>query len=336
MRVYPLAWDNSTQETPGTMGVANSILRRTIGNRIVGKPASRMVHSLGLEQLSRAMSAYSGFVPDLVQFTVTDARGQRRRGKMAGRQGLDFVVTEVWQRGLDGYERPLPDFFAAALRKNPAAAVLDVGANSGLYAVIAGLIADGPIHAFEPFPPARQALEHNLQINGLSQRVTVIPNAVGSETGTARLFVPVPKFGETLEQSASLREDFRPDHGEILDVPVVTIDDYVQSQGIGDIGVMLVDVEGFEHAVIQGSLRTMREKRPLVFAEVLEICRVDEIDATCKAADYRPVALGTDNIRQQSRLHAIEGMQNQLLMPAEKRDLVAQLAEELKVPAHFG
>lgn len=51
-------------------------------------------------------------------------------------EGRDQVARALWSGGWDGFEPPLPSVVAATLRRWPGM-FLDVGANSGLYSLIA-------------------------------------------------------------------------------------------------------------------------------------------------------------------------------------------------------
>src|SRR5688500_12427772 len=172
--------------------------------------------------LSRRISALCDFVPARVAIEATDRRGKRRRGWMDGAGGTDAVVKQVWLAGLGGYEKPLPAVYSAAVRLTDGA-VLEVGANSGLYVVLASLL-DDPArgHAFEPFPPALRSLERNVALNGLTGRLAVVPNACGERVGEATMYIPTKKHGDVLETSASLRFDFKGQHSGSITVPVTT------------------------------------------------------------------------------------------------------------------
>ncbi len=76
-------------------------------------------------------------------------------------------------------------------RLPPGGVFVDVGANHGYFTVMAASLLGpaGRVYAFEPNPAVVRQLEHHLQINGLSPRVTILPLAL-----TDRQEAGVPLF----------------------------------------------------------------------------------------------------------------------------------------------
>ena len=301
----------------------------------VGRTVARAAHGAGLTELSRRVSALCGYVPHRVAFALFDRNGVRRRGWMHGAGGNDSVAKQVWLRGLDGYEQPLPAVYAAAVRLTDGA-VLEVGANSGLYVVMASLLDDpARVHAFEPFPPAREALEQNLRLNGLdgARKVVVIPDACGAEPGSATMYIPAKKHGDVLETSASLRSDFKGQHSGSISVPVTTVDRYVAEAGLQKVGLMKLDVEGYEAPAMRGADETLRTKRPLVFVEVLAWkTEAPELEKLRAAAGYRAVWMEPDRLVEREAVEVCPRGDNQLWYPQERRDLFLKVAEAARVP----
>ena len=84
--------------------------------------------------------------------------------------GSDLVAKQM-QQGF--YEAPLPMLTMAIIVRN-LGMFLDVGANNGLYSVLAGISRpDVKIIAFEPYPPALEVLKRNVSANGLLDRVDI-------------------------------------------------------------------------------------------------------------------------------------------------------------------
>ena len=82
---------------------------------------------------------------------------------------------------------------AAFLRDRilPGSEVWNVGANVGVYVLQAGawVGAQGQVLAFEPNPNAARALMENVRLNGLQDRVEIVPWAIGETSGDANLYV---------------------------------------------------------------------------------------------------------------------------------------------------
>jgi FkbM family methyltransferase len=140
---------------------------------------------------------------------------------------------------------------------------VDVGAHVGLYTVAAALHGPGRVLAFEPNPSAREQLGGNLALNECTN-VVVVPKAVGDVPGTALLHVPT-----TPDPSFSSLAGGRFAEGEPIDVEVTTVDLEVEAAGLRP-GVVKIDVEGGELAVVGGMQRTLERLRPVLLVEVNE------------------------------------------------------------------
>jgi FkbM family methyltransferase len=312
---------------------AKQVARRAARAGPFGGMVARAANAAGATGLSRRVSGLCDYVPDRVQLDVTDRRGNARRGWMHGAGGNDAVVKKVWLSGWDDYERPLPAVYAAAVKLTDGA-VLEVGANSGLYVVAASLLDDpGRVHAFEPFPPALRSLEANLELNDLRERVAVVPKACGAESGEAKMYIPARKHGDVLETSASLRFDFKGQHSGEIAVPVTTVDRYVAGAGLDRVGLMKLDVEGFEGPAMRGAAETLRTRRPLVFVEVLAWkTEAPELELIRADAGYRAVWMEATRLVERPAVEVCPDGDNQLWYPEERRDLFLQVAEAAKVP----
>lgn len=121
----------------------------------------------------------------------------------------------------------------------PGTAIIDVGANIGNHSVYFGAVLGAPVYAFEPYEPNLELLEMNIAANGLERQVVTSCCAIGEHDGTASLQPgPPSNFGVT-----SVAFGAGP-------VAVRSLD----SLGItGPIGLLKVDVEGAEVAVLKGA-----------------------------------------------------------------------------------
>jgi FkbM family methyltransferase len=139
-------------------------------------------------------------------------------------------------------------------------AVLDIGANVGLYAGLAAAVSDRRVAAFEPFPILAEVAERFSADNDLGFLVESI--ALGSENGSATLYL-----SDTSDSSNSLAEGFRKSSKQI-EVPVETLDGWVRRTGLVP-AVIKVDTESTEPDVLIGGAETLREHRPWILCEVL-------------------------------------------------------------------
>ncbi|HVV31571.1 MAG TPA: FkbM family methyltransferase, partial [Mycobacteriales bacterium] len=183
------------------------------------------------------------------------------------RQG-DNCATTVGRRGWQAFEPPMPDVFVGECRAS-AGHVLDVGANTGFYSLVAVLA--NPelwVQAFEPVPYVAEILTANVRLNRLDGRVALQRSAVGTQDGSATLHLP-PRAAGVVETSASLSPDFKDAITERLEVAVRALDSWWGEVGQPPIGVIKVDVESRELDVLRGAEQLVRRCRPVIFYELL-------------------------------------------------------------------
>ncbi len=176
----------------------------------------------------------------------------------------DLIAADIWRGGLFGFEGPTFRVFLKLL--SSARMVLDIGANTGIYSLVAAKAQPAcKVHAFEPVPAVLERLNNNIKINGLTN-VTTAAMALSDSVGEMTLYVP-PFAG--LPTSASLNKDFRKACREIR-VPVSTLDAYVTDHNLGKVDVIKIDTETTEHIVLGGGKEMLRRDHPAIICEVLE------------------------------------------------------------------
>jgi FkbM family methyltransferase len=176
------------------------------------------------------------------------------------------LLTRLAREGIAGYEPETVACFLAALRRAPHGAVLDIGANVGLYSVLASTRSDRVVHGFEPTPELADLMRRIAADNGLRFHTEQI--AMGAERGTAPLYL-----SDVTDLSNSLAAGFRPSSRRV-DVEVDTIDGWCTRNGVVP-GLIKIDTESTEPAVVSGGLEIIERHRPWIFCEVLR-GRVEE------------------------------------------------------------
>jgi FkbM family methyltransferase len=186
------------------------------------------------------------------------------------------------------------DFVRRTVR--PGQHVLDIGAHIGLFAMhMAAIVGPaGSVHAFEPFGENADCLEQAVRENRFEDRVVVERQAVGRETGTARLLF-APHSLNTGGAFLAPEGTTLPGH-ETRPVPSIALDDYPLRRPVSFVK---IDVEGAEPLVLAGAQRILREDRPLILSELhpLQLQRVSGVSAAAfvdqvRALGYRCHLLG--------------------------------------------
>lgn len=174
----------------------------------------------------------------------------------------DAIGRALYWRGIEGYEPETLRVFARLARG--ARFVLDIGANTGVYALLACAVNPAvQVIAFEPVARIRARLLENVRLNGWEHRIEVREEVVTDYTGVAKLHIPA---GELPTSSSLDLEGFRGVAGALVDVPSTTVDDAVRNSSLVDL--VKIDVEGFEDRVLQGMRVTLERCRPEVIVEM--------------------------------------------------------------------
>lgn len=125
---------------------------------------------------------------------------------------------------------------------------LDIGANIGVYSVLAGTyLPDVSVISLEPDEDARGMLIENLELNGRSTE-DVVAKVVGDSVGSIR-------FSRGLDLRNGVAQEGSTD---FVELEQTTVDELV---GDRDVQLMKVDVEGFELSVFKGAVKQLA-KRP--------------------------------------------------------------------------
>jgi FkbM family methyltransferase len=174
--------------------------------------------------------------------------------------GRLYVPGVLEGTGFAGYEPDATACFLAAIDEVDARVVFDVGANVGVFAVLAAAMTSTEVTGFEPTPDIAAAFEAIVRANDLRCRVEQI--ALGATDGRATLHLS----GLT-DSSNSLRAGFRPAIGTV-DVPLERLDTYCARRGIWPT-VLKVDTESMEPDVFRGAVELLTTTRPWIICEVL-------------------------------------------------------------------
>lgn len=142
----------------------------------------------------------------------------------------------------------------------------DVGANVGVYSLLAVKAAPGPISvlAFEPAAANYAALCENLVLNGAQSLITPLPLVLGESTRTGVLELTDLVAGSGLHRlgggtSAVFRQP----------VLVFALDDLLDQFPLPPPTLLKLDVDGSEAAVLAGARRTLAD--PMLRSAIVEV-----------------------------------------------------------------
>jgi FkbM family methyltransferase len=141
----------------------------------------------------------------------------------------------------------------------PGDLLVDVGANVGIYSVLAAKVRGASAVAFEPVPASLADLKANIGLNGVGATVEVHSSAVGSAKGTVTMTTDRGGANHVLAPDAKVS-------GKTVTVDVVRLDDALEGRSPR---VLKIDVEGFEAEVLRGAGATLVD--PSLKVIVLEV-----------------------------------------------------------------
>lgn len=128
----------------------------------------------------------------------------------------------------------------------PGMVVADVGANVGVYALLAAerVGAAGRVYAFEPDPDNFALLEKNIAVNGYERIVTAHQAAVADRAGRLTLYRRPEHHGDhrIYQPAGAVREG--------VEVPVTTLDALLSE--VSRLDVVKLDIQGAEWLALQG------------------------------------------------------------------------------------
>ncbi len=121
--------------------------------------------------------------------------------------------------------------------------VVDIGANVGLYSILAGRVLSGKgrVIAFEPHPRTAIKLKGNIALNAL-ENIEVIQKGIGDAAGTLPLqTVSLRDAGRNSMVEALNRKGL-----DVVEVEISTLLDELNRLGVERVDILKIDVEGFE------------------------------------------------------------------------------------------
>jgi len=199
-----------------------------------------------------------------------------------------FVMFTANDSPISGYllsvgcfERMSTKIWAKLAQK--ATGIFDIGANVGVYSMIAASIRrDIPVHAFEPNPYAYARLRLHKNANGFSN-IVEHRYALADQSGTTMLSW-VTRPGLPISSGAALVEGNGQRESVLAELQ--KFDDLAAASQVGDCGLIKIDVEGAEAAVFQG-MKNVLVRKPDIILETFSQFPCNVINAMIRPLGYR-------------------------------------------------
>jgi FkbM family methyltransferase len=175
-----------------------------------------------------------------------------------------YISNESWSYnnytwGEEYYNLDSVNYFASLIRNEDKFRVLDIGAQSGLFTLLAKFFPRTTWYAFEPDQKSFMCLVDNLRINNVNN-VVASNFAIDASSGEKILHVCENHSGlNTLGQNPSSSNSYKETkvHSNSLDnlFPIVKVD------------LIKIDTEGCEYNILSGAKNMIDRCKPKIFME---------------------------------------------------------------------
>lgn len=159
----------------------------------------------------------------------------------------------------------------------------DIGANIGIYSLLAAKTRSAEVFAFEPYPPNFDNLIKNISLNGLSENVSTFCVAFAEKTKVDGFYVNSQwkgagasgnAFGAAIDQRG---EAFR--SVEKISTLGVSIDQFIEVFKVPCPQYLKIDVDGIELDILRGAAKTLLNPALKSVVVELEESRKEETSA---------------------------------------------------------
>lgn len=232
------------------------------------------------------------------------------------------IENNLYWQGIDAAWEPATMSVWRTLAPH-ARGVLDIGANTGLFALVAqALNAHGLVVAVEPVARIYERLAHNVALNGMG--IICVCEGISEAVGLGTFVDPATDhfYTITIEQGS----DGSPPAGRSMTrrtVALTTVDALAERLGMKQVDLVKLDVESHEPAALRGAAKTLQQQRPNLIVEIWNDQVGVEVDAILRPAGY--VGYRIDEAARTLALCTAtrtEGTANFLFVPTEKQSEV--------------
>lgn len=180
--------------------------------------------------------------------------------------------------------------------------VLDIGAQSGVFSLMAKYLPTVNFHSFEPDPINYQCLLENLEINNI-KNVKPYNIALSNKIGNKEFNICTTHRGLNTLGTNILR--FQNYETEKININTSTIDEIFANQKID---LIKIDTEGCEYDILLGGFNTIKKYKPKIFLEYYDHNlnqfnkTISDLDNLIDELNYSIIWRKDDNILIKSKI----------------------------------
>ena len=178
-----------------------------------------------------------------------------------------WIEQDLFWKGIEGYDRiSLAIWIAAAKR---ARTIVDVGANTGLYALLAKTVnPSANVFGFEPEPNFNRIFAANCTLNHFD--IHIAASALSNFTGSATFYIS-PEQGGNVYSSSLLKSHYYAHQSvtpQELPVAVTTFDKFAAESNVTEVDLVKIDAEGSDFEVLLGMQDALDKCHPDILIEI--------------------------------------------------------------------
>jgi len=140
----------------------------------------------------------------------------------------------------------------------------DVGANIGLYSIMAAKFMHANVYAVEVDLMNTRMLYENIYVNNCHEKVTVLPFGLDSSSHQEKLFLKTMSYGDALHNLRKPNDMVISPSGIQVNVPVFRLDDVIKILRLPSPTKLKIDVDGVDFDVLKGSTNSLKTVTSLV------------------------------------------------------------------------
>lgn len=206
-------------------------------------------------------------------------------------------IGVTWQNGLV-WDKPLIQKFYSILPKAERFVMLDIGAQTGSFSLLAKYFPNSEWYSFEPIQEATHVLKKNLELNDINN-VLVFQLACSNFSGKTTLKMPamhdwgLATIGSNVQRFTTVTE---------RSIECIELDTFVAAHNIARVHFMKIDTEGAELLILRGAQKMIARDHPIILMEYNPInmnqCGVhkEEIDAFLREMGYQWDLVSSEDI----------------------------------------
>lgn len=175
-------------------------------------------------------------------------------------------IGHTWSNGYV-WEKHLIKKFYDLLPNDKQCVVIDLGAQTGCFSLLAKFFPQSRWYSFEPILEAANELRNNLALNEI-RNVTVFQVAVTDFSGTATLKMPrmdewgLSTIGDNVQRFSTVMK---------REVLCVDLDSFVAQNAINKVDFVKIDTEGSEFFILKGAEKVIERDHPTILMEYNEV-----------------------------------------------------------------